>query len=518
MTDDDKTREELIQELQEIRLSEAIFRDIVEKNPMSIQILDMEGYAVQTNSAHTRLFGVKPPPDYSVLKDQQLLALGFEELFARIKNGEVVYFPDSYYNVHDVDPSFPDAPFWVRAMGFALNNHHGQPGRIVLMHENITDSKNAEALLNDIIDKNPLSIQIVDKGGHTLRGNPAFMGLFGSIPPPGFSIFDDLQSKGPELEALITHVKNGEVVHLPDMYFNAHDAVPEAPDIPLWIRALIFPLFDSRGKPERFVFMHENITESKLAEQELIKAKEKAEESDRLKSAFLANMSHEIRTPMNGILGFAELLKEPNLTGDEQNEYIRIIEKSGARMLNVINEIIDISKIEAGLMEILISSANIIDIVDFAYRFFKPEVELKGLALRCTNPVNSGDFIIRTDKEKLNAILFNLIKNAIKFTKKGSVEIGFSLKTTDGEEDQAIQEELEFFVKDTGIGIPLNRQEHIFKRFIQADALDKNALQGSGLGLAISKAYVEMLGGRIWVESKENEGSSFYFTLPAIQN
>jgi signal transduction histidine kinase len=132
--------------------------------------------------------------------------------------------------------------------------------------------------------------------------------------------------------------------------------------------------------------------------------------------------------------------------------------------------------------------------------------------------VNSGDFIIRTDKEKLNAILFNLIKNAIKFTKKGSVEIGFSLKTTDGEEDQAIQEELEFFVKDTGIGIPLNRQEHIFKRFIQADALDKNALQGSGLGLAISKAYVEMLGGRIWVESKENEGSSFYFTLPAIQN
>jgi signal transduction histidine kinase len=229
-------------------------------------------------------------------------------------------------------------------------------------------------------------------------------------------------------------------------------------------------------------------------------------------------MSHEIRTPMNGILGFAELLKEPNLTGDEQNEYIRIIEKSGARMLNVINEIIDISKIEAGLMEILISSANIIDIVDFAYRFFKPEVELKGLALRCTNPVNSGDFIIRTDKEKLNAILFNLIKNAIKFTKKGSVEIGFSLKTTDGEEDQAIQEELEFFVKDTGIGIPLNRQEHIFKRFIQADALDKNALQGSGLGLAISKAYVEMLGGRIWVESKENEGSSFYFTLPAIQN
>ena len=518
MTDLEKSREELLQELQDIRPSEAIFRDIVEKNPMSIQILDMDGYPVQINPAHTSLFGVQPPSDYSVLRDQQLLALGFEEFFTRIKKGEVVHFPDSYYNVHDVDPSFPDSPFWVKAMGFTLNDNNGMPTRIVLMHENVTERKNAETLLNDIIEKNPLSIQIVDKEGHTIRWNPAFIELFGAVPPPGFSIFADLQSKGPVLGDLISRVKNGEIVHLPDMYFNAHDAVPEAPDIPLWIRALIFPLFDSSGKPDRFVFMHENITESKLAEQELIKAKEKAEESDRLKSAFLANMSHEIRTPMNGILGFAELLKEPNLTGDEQKEYIRIIEKSGARMLNVINEIIDISKIEAGLMEVSISETNITEIMEFAYQFFRPEVELKGMALHFNIPANTGNLILKTDKEKVNAILFNLIKNAIKYTSAGSVEIGFSVKVRSIEEEHPAQQHLEFFVKDTGIGIPLSRQEAIFNRFIQADVLDKNALQGSGLGLAISKAYVEMLGGRIWVESQERAGSSFYFTLPVMPN
>jgi PAS domain S-box-containing protein len=247
-----------------------------------------------------------------------------------------------------------------------------------------------------------------------------------------------------------------------------------------------------------------NISELKQMEQELVKAKEHAEESDRLKSAFLANMSHEIRTPMNGILGFAGLLKEPNLSGEEQQKFIGIIEKSGARMLNIINDIVDISKIEAGLMKLDIRETNINEQIEYIYTFFKPEVEAKGMKLSFKTPLSASEAIISTDREKLYAIFTNLVKNAIKYSGYGEIDMGYKIKG----------EFLEFFVKDTGIGIPKDRQQAIFERFIQADISDKMAKQGAGLGLSITKAYIEMLGGKIWVESEEGIGSTFYFTLP----
>jgi PAS domain S-box-containing protein len=258
----------------------------------------------------------------------------------------------------------------------------------------------------------------------------------------------------------------------------------------------------------RFLGFARDITERKQSEKELIIAKDRAEESDRLKSAFLANMSHEIRTPMNGILGFSELLKEPKLTGEKQQEYIRIIEKSGARMLNIINDIVDISKIEANLMKVDIKDVNINEKLEFIFIFFKPQVEEKGMHLLCKNTLPTKEATIKTDNEKVYSILTNLVKNAIKYSKEGAIEFGYILKTASD------PVELEFYVKDTGIGIPKDRQSAIFERFIQADITDKMARQGAGLGLSISKAYVEMLGGKIWVESEEGIGSTFYFTLP----
>jgi signal transduction histidine kinase/CheY-like chemotaxis protein len=237
---------------------------------------------------------------------------------------------------------------------------------------------------------------------------------------------------------------------------------------------------------------------------ELLKAKEKAEESDHLKSAFLANMSHEIRTPMNGILGFSELLKKPGLTGNQQQLYISMIEKSGARMLNIINDIVDISKIEAGLMNIDICESDINEMIEFIYSFFKPELEAKKIKFILRNYLPVSDSIIYTDREKTYAILTNLVKNAVKYTEEGTIELGCFRKGN----------YIEFYVKDTGIGIPKDRQEAIFERFIQADISDKMARQGAGLGLSISKAYIEMLGGKIRVESEEGQGSKFYFTLP----
>jgi PAS domain S-box-containing protein len=238
--------------------------------------------------------------------------------------------------------------------------------------------------------------------------------------------------------------------------------------------------------------------------EDLVVAKETAKQSDRLKSAFLANMSHEIRTPMNGILGFAKLLKEPGLNAGKQQEFIQIIEKSGSRLLNIINNIVDISKIEAGMMKLDIKESNIFDQINYIYKFFKPEVEGRGIEFRYSNPLPEGEVVIKTDREKLFAILTNLVKNAIRFTDKGMIEIGYKQKSG----------ALEFFVKDTGIGIPKDRQEAIFDRFVQADIEDRAVRQGSGLGLAISRSYIEMLGGKIWVESEEGIGSTFYFTLP----
>lgn len=251
----------------------------------------------------------------------------------------------------------------------------------------------------------------------------------------------------------------------------------------------------------------EDITEKKKMIEELVRAKDKAEESERLKSAFLANMSHEIRTPMNGILGFSNLLKNPNLTDQKQQYFIRIIEKSGERMLNTINDIIDISKIDSRQMPISYQQVDISKIIDELFHFFEGECRDKGLSLIIDHSISSENTSIRTDKAKFISIITNLIKNAIKFTNHGEIVIGLIKK----------EGRITFNIKDTGIGIPIDRQKAIFNRFEQADIEDINALQGSGLGLSISKAYVEMLGGTIWVESELGNGSIFYFTFPFMK-
>ena len=265
--------------------------------------------------------------------------------------------------------------------------------------------------------------------------------------------------------------------------------------------------FEARIVPapeDKVLAIVRDITERKQAEQELIKAKEHAEESDRLKSAFLANMSHEIRTPMNNILGFTDLLKMDDLTDKQQKEYIQIIKKGGDRLLNIINDIIDISKIESGQMKVSISKTNINEQLEYISSFFRPEVEEKGVQLIFKNNLPSNDAIINTDREKIFAILINLVKNAIKFTREGFIEFGYMKK------DRL----LEFFVKDTGTGIHQEHKEFIFERFRQgSDSLTRN-YEGAGLGLSISKAYVEMLGGKIWVDSELGKGSVFYFTIP----
>ncbi|MCY1723126.1 PAS domain-containing protein [Prolixibacteraceae bacterium Z1-6] len=276
-------------------------------------------------------------------------------------------------------------------------------------------------------------------------------------------------------------------------------------EYPLRIEGRMIPY---EGKTVRVVEFRD-ISDIKRAEYELIDAKEKAEESDRLKSAFLANMSHEIRTPMNGILGFTSLLQEPGLTGEQLQSYINIIKKSGDRMLQTVNDIIEVSKIETGQVTVSLAEVNVWDLLDFQYNFFKPEAERKGLKLFVEKDSLMNEHAVYTDEIKLNSILINLIKNAIKYSSKGSITIACK-KTTS---------HIRFSVKDEGIGIPANRQIAIFDRFVQADIEDRRVHQGSGLGLTITKSYANMLGGEVWVESNEGKGSTFYATIaynPAI--
>ncbi|MDD4492521.1 MAG: ATP-binding protein [Bacteroidales bacterium] len=239
-------------------------------------------------------------------------------------------------------------------------------------------------------------------------------------------------------------------------------------------------------------------------QEELIKAKEKAEESDRLKSAFLANMSHEIRTPLNGIMGFAGLLADTDLTEDQKNQYIKIIEESGARMLNIINDLINISIIEAGQLVLHYSQFNLNELLDYIYAFFKPEIEKKGITFSLVKNLPAEEIILNSDREKVYAILMNIVRNASKYTNSGQISFGYELK----------ESEILFFVKDTGIGISKDKQKVIFDRFIQAEKSISKYYEGAGLGLAITKAYVEKLGGKIWLESDLGTGSKFYFTLP----
>ncbi len=256
-------------------------------------------------------------------------------------------------------------------------------------------------------------------------------------------------------------------------------------------------------KPRRMVGIHTDIDYRIKMEEKLKEAIRRAEESDKLKSAFLANMSHEIRTPMNGIIGFMDLMESPNTTDTQRKEYSEIIRSSSRRLLDIVNDLINISKIEAGQIEIQESVINLRNLfneirVQFA-NLINEEVrfEIKG-----ADQIPEENILV--DQSKLYQVLSNLISNAAKFTSQGEISAGCSLQG----------DMIEFYVKDTGEGIDPVYQEVIFDRFRQADARPSRLKGGTGLGLSICKAYIEKIGGEIWLESEKGKGSTFYFTLP----
>ena len=246
--------------------------------------------------------------------------------------------------------------------------------------------------------------------------------------------------------------------------------------------------------------------ERKKAEAEIIKAKEEAEAANAAQSQFLANMSHEIRTPMNGVMGMLQLMQMTELT-EEQKEYIRVSQTSSDALLVVINDILDYSKIGAGKMELEKTAFNLGTVINDAVSLFKLSAQKKGLIIEVSIERDVPDNLIG-DPFRLRQILSNLMGNAVKFTNEGQIDI--SIRKIEERSNRKIK--LEFVVKDTGIGIPPDKTDVLFKSFSQVDNSNTRKYGGTGLGLTISKSLVELMAGEIWVESREGEGSSFYFT------
>lgn len=360
-------------------------------------------------------------------------------------------------------------------------------------------------LLQSLMDNFPHTIYFKDKESRFIRINKSQAEVLGLAHPDeavGKTDFDYFMPQHAR-EALADEQKilaTGEpLIGKVERIRNSHGKY-------LWVSATKVAIRNIEGEITGLVGISIDVTEKYLAEQKLHEARKKAIESDKLKSAFLANMSHEIRTPMNGIIGFANLLKMGDIDKDQQLEYIGFIEKCGSSLLNLIDDIIDISKIESGQITIRKTDVSVNDLLNDLYSVFdniresenKKEVELKlvlpGVSDLCTS----------TDPFRLKQIISNLLNNALKFTEKGMVEFGYNIK----------DQEIEFYVKDTGVGIPKDKFEVIFDCFGQVVDTQRQNQRGTGLGLAISGNLTKMLGGRMWLESEVGKGSAFYFTIP----
>ena len=271
-----------------------------------------------------------------------------------------------------------------------------------------------------------------------------------------------------------------------------------------WIKDTSVPVIDDKtGKVIGLTGILFDISEQKQMYLDLEKARDKANESDRLKTAFLNNLSHEIRTPLNAIVGFTTLLGEQGKLDEKGLEYMDIITQSSDHLLEIVDDIVEISKIEARIVRMAYKEINLSEMLQRLYERFKPVADRKNIILKYNPKIYEDDVIIVTDGYKLYQALKNLLGNAVKFTRDGQVEFGFCLL-----------DKIQFYVSDTGIGIEEEHQQNIFSSFYQAESCSTQRYDGTGLGLSITRAYVELLGGKIWFSSEPGKGSLFCFNIP----
>lgn len=362
--------------------------------------------------------------------------------------------------------------------------------------------KDNEAVLKLFIENAPASLAMFDKNMCYITCSKRWIGNF-SLPYNNlagmchYDIFPEISSHWREIHR---RAMNGEVLT------NDVDEFVRASGKVHYVRWEVRPWTYSDGKIGGIVIFSEDITEKIHMEKETLDARNKAVMSDKLKSAFLANISHEIRTPLNGILGFSEILQSEELTNEEKNEYLQIIEACGNRMLSTINNIVNISIIDSGLIEVNYSQININELLDYLYKYFHLQASSKHIVFHVISELKKEEAVVKSDYDKVLAVLYNLIENSLKFTEKGSINV---LCRKAGSI-------IEFTIIDTGSGIMPEQKPYIFEKFRQGSEHLSRNYEGSGVGLYLSKAYIDLLGGEISFESNPGHGTSFRFTIPAL--
>lgn len=358
--------------------------------------------------------------------------------------------------------------------------------------------------VRNIIDYSPVGIVLINPAGNVIDVNNSAVKMLGSPSAEATRKLNLFETK-PLIAIGFTNdlrqcISTKEMVYNEKKYTSVWGKE-------IFVKYYLVPIV-IEGEVESVLANIEDITHVKETEQKLISLKEKAEESDRLKTAFLSNMSHEIRTPMNAICGFSNLLINNSFNDEQRNSFVEIININSQQLLSIINDIIDVSKIEAGQVSISYSNISVNDIIDEMQTIFSPSTKMKGVEFIVSRGLSGADSIIVSDELKIKQILSNLIYNAIKFTEKGRIEVGYRL----------VNSYLEFFVNDTGIGIKSENFKLIFERFQQVEGTTNESRKGTGLGLPISKAFVELLGGQIWLTSQVGVGTSFFFSIPYIHD
>ncbi len=410
---------------------------------------------------------------------------------------------DYELDVKDIDGS----PVPCSLTSRLICDDNGQPERIVGSLTDLRHRKKAETQVRQLstaLEQSPVSVIITDTETRIIYVNNAFTRFSGLDLEKvlGATPFEITRGQIPvkNYQDLWGSVRSGKIWK-GELEYTMKDGSK------VWLSITVSPIFDENEQVANFVGILEEITERKIYEQDLKRAKEDAEKSDRLKSAFLANMSHEIRTPMNAILGFSSLLKEEDIDLERSNYYIDIINSKGKDLMRIISDIIDISRIEAGDLLVRVEPLEIFEFMRDIYEEYKEDTQIKtrpNLQFRLYIPETEQPVIVNTDPARLKQIFVNLIHNAIKFTPDGYIEIGFDLLP---------QNNITLFVRDTGIGIAQEKQKIIFERFRQIDESHTREFGGTGLGLAICKNLVEKMGSELMVKSLVGQGSDFQFTL-----
>ncbi|MFH1042966.1 MAG: CHASE domain-containing protein [bacterium] len=386
-----------------------------------------------------------------------------------------------------------------------IKDKNGEPLKVTGVLQDITERKQAERMFLDIIDKNPLSIQVVDKNGFTLHVNSAHTKLFGTFPPPDYSIFNDFQVKEQGFGELFEQVKKGEVVYFPDLFYNAHNLNPKFPDIPVWISMVVFPLNDSTGKPERFVLIHENITERKKSELIIMQQNIQLQELNAAKNKFFSIIAHDLKSPFQGFLGLTEMMIEEtsSFSKEELSSIGKDMHESATNLYKLLQNLLEWSQIQKGTITFNPTNLNLNLIVSRNIEIINQRAIQKEITI--VNKINDKINII-ADEKMADAVLRNLLSNAVKFTKKnGNVII--SVKEI---ENQFI----EISITDNGIGMSEDLCNNLFRIDEKVGRTRTDGEISSGLGLLLCKEFVEKNGGKIWVNSEEGKGSTFYFTFP----